>query len=91
MTDADEHTDADSATQPGFRVVRGGRPTDEEAAALAVTVELVVREAEAAGSRVLPAADEWALQGRLHALGWQPLLQRWPGEPHGRSWRRVLD
>lgn len=74
-----------------IEVAAGGEPTPEEAAALAVVVELMMKTpgagaAEPAG----PASSEWALQGRMSDLHWEPLTQRWPGEAHGRTWRRVL-
>lgn len=80
----------DPALARRFRVIRGGMLTSEQMAAIAVAVGLLVDEA-GAPTDTPPAADEWALQGRMHALRWQPLAQRWPGEPPGRAWRRVLD
>lgn len=72
-------------------VTAGGEPTPTEAAALAVAVEFLMRGAGAGEpERPAPASSEWALQGRMADLHWAPLTQRWPGEAHGRTWRRVL-
>ena len=70
------------------RVDRGGEPTPEEAAALVAALQFLMAGAPAVAA-ISPAQSEWALQGRMGQLGWQPLLRRWPGEPAGRAWRRV--
>lgn len=74
-----------------IEVTGGGDPTPEETAVLVVAVELLVCPPPAVvASAHGPAASEWALQGRMADLHWTPMVQRWPGEPPGRSWRRVL-
>ncbi len=74
-----------------IEVAGGGEPTPEEAAALAVAVEFLMMSSGGGSPEVdTPAASEWALQGRMADLHWAPLTQRWPGETHGRTWRRVL-
>jgi hypothetical protein len=83
------HDDAAAAApRMRVRVARGGEPTPEEAAALVAALQFLMAGAPALAS-VSPAQSEWALQGRMGQLGWQPLSRRWPGEPPGRAWRRV--
>lgn len=74
-----------------IEIVGGGEPGPEEVAALVMALETLVRPQPCGdGVPASPAASEWALQGRMADLHWAPIAQRWPGEPPGRSWRRVL-
>lgn len=74
-----------------IEVTAGGEPAPAQTAALVVAVELLVAASPAVSrGEQAPAASEWALQGRMADLHWAPIVQRWPGEPPGRSWRRVL-
>lgn len=84
---ATEHPIAELAV----RIVRGGDPGPEVLAAIVVGLDSILGSTSPGESATAGVPDEWALQGRMNALGWQPLFQRWPGEPPGRSWRRVVD
>ena len=67
--------------------IASGRPDPAETAAIVAAVDAVVVDG---GRQTPPAvADAWALLGRLDNLQWQPLQERWPGEPTGRRWRRA--
>lgn len=84
---ATEHPIAELAV----RIIRGGDPGPEVLAAIVVGLDSILGSTSPGESATAGVPDEWALQGRMSALGWQPLFQRWPGEPPGRSWRRVVD
>ncbi len=80
-----------SRPRPRFRVIKGGEPTPEELAAIAVTIEALRQSGGGIQEdAAVPASGEWALSGRMQDLHWEPLAQRWPGEASGNSWRRAV-
>ena len=80
-----------SSPRPRFRIIKGGEPSPEELAAIAVSIDVLRQSAGGVQEdAAVPASSEWALSGRMQDLHWEPLVQRWPGEVSGGSWRRAL-